>query len=216
MPVEGFEVIVANDDADPIASDALDGLQGKVLQGPFGGLSAALNAAMQVARADYLTVSADDDLVLPRKLEALADALDQADAGTAAVFGWPVYTDFAGTVLPVGPDGCPKGVRGFLAAFPVVTLDVALRVGLYVHGTAPMYRRWALERVAQGAQVWDESLPTAEEFDLHHRLLRFAGVFRGVDVPVVTYRAGGKHMSWKRERGKRPREIMNRIYAKVA
>jgi hypothetical protein len=36
-----------------------------------------------------------------------------------------------------------------------------------------------------------------------------------VDLPVVTYRAGGKHQGYKSERGKRPREIMNRIYEKV-
>jgi hypothetical protein len=98
---------------------------------------------------------------------------------------------------------------------PVVTLETALEQGLYVHGTATMYRRSAWERIAENGKVWDESLPTAEEFDLHLRLLKFAGVFRAVDLPVVTYRAGGKHQGYKSERGKRPREVMNRIYAKV-
>jgi hypothetical protein len=102
-------------------------------------------------------------------------------------------------------------VSQFLRDHPVVTSEIALSRGLYVHGTAPMYRRAGIEQIGG----WDESLPTAEEFDLHHRLLKFVGPFRGVDIAVVTYRAGGKHVAHKSERGQRPRAVMDRIYAKV-
>jgi glycosyltransferase involved in cell wall biosynthesis len=210
-----FEVIVVNDGgpADEVPALPL-GLQGVVLHQPVNrGLSAALNRAYAHSVGRYVTVASDDDLVLPHKLLALSEALDKADEGTAATFGWPIHTDYLGNNL-----GCPEKVHQFLRDYPVVTSEIALSVGMYVHGTAPMYRREALDRIVDPVtgQLWDESLPTAEEFDLHHRLLRFAGVFRAVDLPVVTYRAGGKHQSHKSERGKRPRAIMNRIYAKVS
>jgi glycosyltransferase involved in cell wall biosynthesis len=205
-----FEVIVVNDGGTDAPEIPL-GLQGYVVRHPENrGLSAALNTAFACATGEYVTVSADDDLVLPHKLLGLSSALDNAPADTSAVFGWPIHTTHDGVHL-----GCPELVKAFLVKHPVVTLETALEQGLYVHGTATMYRRSAWERVAVDGKVWDESLPTAEEFDLHLRLLKFAGVFRAVDLPVVTYRAGGKHQGYKSERGKRPREIMNRIYEKV-
>ena len=204
-----FEVIVVNDGGEPVG-DLPVGLQGCVAYQENKGLSAALNFAFSMATGDYVTVSADDDLVLPHKLLGLSRALDQAPDDTSAVYGWPIYTTYDGEQL-----GCPSAVREFLVKHPVVTLETVLSEGLYVHGTATMYRRSAWERIAEHGKVWDESLPTAEEFDLHHRLLKFVGPFRAVDLPVVTYRAGGKHQSFKRERGKRPRDVMNRIYAKV-
>lgn len=205
MPQADFEVIVANDDTARLPDGLMDGLYGRILQGPFGGQSAANNAALAVATGDYVTVAHDDDLVLPQKLAALSAALDAAGPDIVAVFGWPIYTDDEGMQI-----GCPPTVSGFMARHPVVTYADVEREGLQVHGTALLYRRSALESIGG----WDDSLPTAEEFDLHLRLLKFAGDFRAVDVPVVTYRAGGKHTAYRR--GKRPREIMRRIYDKLA
>jgi GT2 family glycosyltransferase len=203
-----FEVIVVNDGGPADAVPPIPaGLTGQVIHLPENqGLSAALNVAFAASVGRYVTVSSDDDLVLSHKLLALSVALDAAPDDTAAVFGYPIYTDVLGREI-----GCPESVRRFLREHPVVTSEIALSRGLYVHGTAPMYRRSGIEAIGG----WDETLPTAEEFDLHHRLLRFVGVFRGVDVAVVTYRAGGKHLAHKSERGKRPRSVMDRIYAKV-
>lgn len=209
MPPGEFEVIVVNDGGEPVGELPL-GLQGCVSYQSNRGLSSALNHAFEMATGEYVTVSADDDLVLPHKLLGLSKALDRAPADTGAVFGWPIHTTHDGTHL-----GCPELIKAFLVKHPVVTLETALGVGLYVHGTATMYRRSAWEAIAVDGKVWDESLPTSEEFDLHLRLLKHVGPFRAVDLPVVTYRLGGKHQSFKNERGKRPREIMNRIYAKV-
>ena len=208
-----FEVIVVNDGGPATEIPEIPlGLQGYVIHHPENrGLSAALNTAYAHSTGRYITVSADDDLVLPHKLLALSVALDKAPEDTAAVFGLPINTDYAGNNL-----GTPEKVREFLLKYPVVTSEIALSVGMFVHGTAPMYRRSAIEAIRNpDGTWWDESLPTAEEFDFHHRLLKFAGVFRGLDLPVVTYRAGGKHMGQKSERGRRPRAIMNRIYDKV-
>lgn len=204
MPKAEFEVIVANDGGPRIEHRILDGLQGQVVNLPENrGQSAANNAALAVAKGEYVTVAHDDDTVLPEKLRVLSHALDQCGPEVSAVFGWPVYADEAGN-----ESICPPNIRAFFDAHPIVTLQHAMEEGLYVHGTALLYRKSALDAIGG----WDESLPTAEEFDLHLRLLHTQGVFKAVDVAAVTYRAGGKHLAYK---GKRPREVMNRIYAKV-
>jgi glycosyltransferase involved in cell wall biosynthesis len=200
-----FEVIVVNDGG--TASEVPDlpmGLQGEVVHKPTNkGLSAALNVALSMAVGEYVTVSADDDLVLPHKLLGLSVALDKASPAISATFGWPIYTDRQGNQL-----GCPEKVREFMRKHPVVTSEIALSEGLYVHGTAPMYRASALRQVGG----WNERMPTAEEWDMNHRLLKFAGPFLAVDLPVVTYRAGGKHAQFKSDGGRRPREIMRLTY----
>ena len=204
MPTSDFEVIVVNDGGPAIHADLLDGLQGKVINCPANrGLSAALNTGLAHATGEYLTLASDDDLVLPDKLLALCDALDAAGPEVVATFGLPIYTDADGQDL-----GCPPAVSAFAHTHPIVTSEIALSEGLYVHGTGLVYRTSAI----RDAGGWDESLPTAEEWDLHHRLLKWSGVFQFVDVFAVTYRAGGKHAQYK---GKRPREVMNRIYDKL-
>lgn len=204
MPRDDFEMLVINDGGTPPRLGLLDGLHGVVInRATNGGLSAALNAGLAHAKGDYLTLASDDDLVLPNKLLALCDALEQEPYSTVATFGLPIYTDLIGN-----EKGCPETVRDFALRHPLVTSDVALAEGLYVHGTALVYRT-AVVREAGG---WDETLPTAEEWDLHHRLLRFHGPFRFVDVFAVTYREGGKHCQYH---GKRPRSVMNRIYDKL-
>lgn len=204
MASERFEVIVINDGGETIRDGLLTGLRGMVLTQPANmGLSAALNAGLRHATGEYLTLASDDDLVLPDKLLALSDALDAEPATTVATFGLPIYTDLLGY-----EKGCPPAVSAFAARHPVVTSEIALAEGLYVHGTGLMYRT----QVVRDAGGWDETLHTAEEWDLHHRLLRFHGVFRFVDAFVVTYREGGKHCQYH---GKRPRHVMNRIYDKL-
>lgn len=204
MPRHAFEVILANDGGPHISPDVLDGLVGQVLNLPENrGQSAANNAALRIASGEYVTVAHDDDKVLPQKLSTLTAALDACGPEVSAVFGWPVYADAAGN-----ESICPPNIRTFFDTHPVVTLQHAMEDGLFVHGTALLYRKSALDAIGG----WDETLPTAEEFDLHLRLLHTQGVFRAVDVPVVTYRAGGKHLAYK---GKRPRAVMDRIYAKV-
>lgn len=204
MPLSDFEVIVINDGGPAVEANVLDGLTGQVVNQPQNrGLSAALNAGLACARAPYCTIASDDDLVLPDKLRALSDALDQAPEHVVATFGLPVYTDEMGVPL-----GVPPHVRAFATTHPLVTSQVALIEGLHVHGTGLVYRTASI----RDAGGWDETLPTAEEWDLHHRLLRYHGLFQFVDVEVVTYRKGGKHAQY---RGKRPREVMDRIYAKL-
>ena len=199
-----FEVIVVNDGGPEITDYLLDGLRGMVINRPMnGGLSAALNTGLAMARGAYLTLASDDDLVLPDKLRVLSEALDACAPEVVATFGLPIYTDEDGT-----EKGCPEKVREFAVRHPTVTSEAALAEGLYVHGTGLLYRT----HVIREAGGWDESLPTAEEWNLHHRLLKFHGVFRFVDAFVVTYREGGKHVQYK---GKRPRSVMSRIYDKL-
>lgn len=212
MAPADFEVIVVNDGGCPVDPVLPAPLNGMVLNQPENrGQSAALNMALRHVRGRYVTVANDDDTVLPVKLARLAEALDVAPPEVSAVYGLPVYTEHDGSVL-----GCPAAVRAFMDRHPVVTSAIALADGLLVHGTAAMYRRDMMDRVQLApGEWWDEQLPTAEEWDFHHRLLRFAGPFHAVPVEVVTYRAGGKHGRCKTENGKRPRATMHRIYDRL-
>jgi hypothetical protein len=84
--------------------------------------------------------------------------------------------------------------------------------GLFVHGTATMYRKASLDRIGG----WDETLGTAEEYDAHLRMLHAGIVFQGVNAVTVTYRkhAGGKSFDRKRRRAMRV-GVMAKIYARL-
>lgn len=185
MEPDQYEVIVVNDGgASPrqvVERSTLARV--RLIEQAHQGLSAALNTALVQARAPYCTVSADDDHVLPDKLTVLANALD-GDPGTTAAYGLPRYLNPRGQ-----PIARPAPLLRFLHRYPRLTwTDVQAGSGLWIHGTAPMYRTEAVRQI----EGWDEALRTAEEYDLHLRLLHAGGVFVGLPVDVVTYRAGGK------------------------
>lgn len=200
------EVLVLNDGGDPPDLTGLR-LRCRLLNLPHVGQSAALNAGLAEARGRYVTVAQDDDLVLPGKLEALGSVLDATPATVGAVYSLPLYTDAAGNPLTT-----PPRLIHYLAAHPTVTWATIRASGLFIHGTATMYRRVALEAVGG----WDAALQTAEEYDLHLRLLKAGFAFRGVNAVTVTYRrhVGGKSQDRFRRRRLRA-GVMAGIYARL-
>jgi glycosyltransferase involved in cell wall biosynthesis len=204
-----FEVLILNDGGEmPAPPPFFDDVTVRVCNLPHAGQSAALNAGLALARGTYVTVAQDDDLVLPEKLAVLIAALDAAEMDTGAVYSLPAYTDEAGD-----PIATPPGLRRYLEAHPTVRWADVERDGLFIHGTATMYRRVALEAIGG----WDPALPTAEEFDLHLRLLKAAWTFQAVDAVTVTYRqhAGGKSQVRSRRRSVLRQETLRRIYANL-
>lgn len=202
-----FEVLVLNDGG---VSPDLTGYSGMILKGfdlPARGQSATLNHGIAQSAGQYLTVAEDDDLMLPRKLAVLGAALDAADLTVGAVYSLPQYTDVRGAHVDT-----PPRLRRYLEAHPTVAWEDVQASGFFVHGTGTMYRRTALESVGG----WDEGLTTAEEYDLHLRLLYQGWTFAAVDAVTVTYRQhpGGKSQAVKRRRGMLRKEALARIYAK--
>ena len=205
MPARDFEVVVVNDGGTDVRHVWMAAeLPGQYLTVKHGGQGAALNAALAASTGRYVTVAHDDDLVLPAKLSALADALDK-NPWAVASYGLPIPTDEAGKRFPT-----PAQITRFVVAHRRLEwAHIDRGDGLWVHGTATMYRREALEQI----KGWDTVLKTAEEYDLHLRLLKDAGPFVGVAVPVVTYRAGGKSKHF-RVRNRR-KAAMDRIYKRL-
>jgi GT2 family glycosyltransferase len=203
-----FEVIVLNDGGSIPPPVRFPGLALTTINLRHGGQSAALNFGLSLAKGTYVTVAQDDDLVLPDKISVLTQALDDAEMDTGAVYSLPKYTDENNEPLE-----CSPKLRGYLHAHPTVTWGDVLEDGLFIHGTGTMYRRIVLQAIGG----WDETLQTAEEYDLHLRLLKAGWTFQAVDAVTVTYRRhrGGKSQVIRRERKKMREGVMERIYAKV-
>jgi alpha-1,6-rhamnosyltransferase len=199
---DAYEVLVLNDGGDPVLEVARNaGLrQWQYRDLPHKGQSGACNAGLALAQGEYLTVAHDDDLVLPDKLLTLSASMRDRDV----VYGLPQYTDIRGI-----PTYIPPLLRPFQEKYPVLTWqDIEAGSGLWVHGTATMYRTSVLKDIGG----WDEELPTAEEYDLHLRLLYAGHAFHAVPREVVTYRAGGKSRT-PAVRAQRA-DAFTRIYAK--
>jgi glycosyltransferase involved in cell wall biosynthesis len=205
MAPDEYEVLVLNDGGIPVP-DLVAGMGWpfRYHELPHRGLCATLNSGLDRARGTYLTVCADDDTVLPDGLACRVDALD-ADLSASVVYGLPVYHSTRGALL-----ARPVQLRRFMARYPRLTwADIEAGSGLWVHGTGPMYRT----RDVRAIGGWDAGIQTAEEYDLHLRLLKAGGCFVPVDQDVVTYRAGGKSRN-PRTRAIR-KQALDRIYRRL-
>lgn len=123
-----------------------------------------INRGLEKAGGEYIKILAEDDVLTPQCLEILVEGIQGYDF---------VYSDgeFFGDL-----QGWPE--RSF---DKTVTLESMLE-GNGINGGAVLYRRWIMEEVGG----WDESLWTAEEYDLHLRLIK-AG-YRHRHVPGIVHR----------------------------
>jgi len=168
--------------------------------------SQAINAGLAIARGDRVSIVQDDDTVLPgglAKMSAVLDTHPEADA----VYSLPQYTNVRGTYIET-----PTRLHGYLNAHPTIRWDDVQRDGLFIHGTATMYRRALLAKIGG----WDPDLGTAEEYDAHLRMLHGGATFVAVPAVTVTYRRhpGGKSQDRFRRRQMR-QGVMAKIYARL-
>lgn len=176
-PADRIEIVVVHDGPTNAPAPDLHGLQGQYYVAPKAGLSASVNAAFARSHGHFVTVLADDDWIFPHKLTVLATALQAFPERVVYALG-----------MHIAPNGerfvPPRSVR-FLMEQPIVNWDtIVRRRGLRVHGTALMYRRAVWEEHGP----WDESLPTAEEWEFHLRLLYQGERFRAVHSVTDAYR----------------------------
>jgi alpha-1,6-rhamnosyltransferase len=205
MAPTDYEVLVLNDGGSSVHDVVMmAGYPFRCHDFPHRGLCATLNSGLDHAQGMYLTVCADDDTVLPDGIACRVDALD-ADHLANVAYGLPVYTSRTGEQL-----ARPVQLRRFMARYPRLTWkDIEAGSGLWIHGTGPMYRTQDVRAIGG----WDAEIGTAEEYDLHLRLLKAGAVFIPVDQDVVTYRAGGKSRD-PNIRGSRKRTF-DRIYGRL-
>ena len=165
-----------------------------------GGLSAAVNRALELARAELCTVLPDDDTVLPNKLEAMVPIFERGEVDVA--YSLPRYFG--------AQSGTPARLRRFLRAHPVLTwAHIERGDGLWVHGTATMYRT----RLCREIGGWDTKLKTGEEYEFHLRLLQAGHDFHAVDAVTTGYRVhpGGKSVTLRKNRSAMRRYILNKL-----
>lgn len=139
------------------------------------GPSAARNTGIAASSAPYVTFLDADDFLYQHSIKRRVEALQAADSDVVA----GVFCDWQTTAETEGrnPPSRAPAERD--------------RVVGFVHGpecpfivTAPVVRRSILELVGG----FDESLPTAEDFDLWIRVLRAGYTFAYVPMIGVAYR----------------------------
>lgn len=199
-PDDAYEAVVVNDGGTGTNRKNLRkiwngkcGLQYARIE--HGGQSAANNRALELAQGEYLTVVQDDDFIYPKKLRLLAGFLD-AHPEADVVYSLPQYVDLKGQEIPT-----PPKMRRFARAHPRLTwADVEGGSNMWIHGTSTMYRT----NVLRDAGGWDVNLRTAEEWELHLRLLKMGHDFFAVAKVTTAYRIhpGNKSAEYRKNRAK--------------
>lgn len=170
---ENFELLVVDDgeeDMGPLLDEFADD-RIRYFRSPRKGKPSALNAALIVAKGEYIAYLDDDDLYYPWHLQTLVCALTNRPTYGLA------YTDMVvGYCLP-----SDNGHR-VVTSHPFVKWEYdrsLLRAGNYIPNLAIMHRRALVDQ----AGPYDERLPLLEDWDK----LRWVSCFTDfLHVPMIT------------------------------
>ncbi len=180
-----YEIIVINDGSPDteILEQILCDYQGRIVyfKKENGGVASARNAGISLARGKYLAMLDSDDIWLPEYLEkqvsSLAAGLDIAASYTnAMIFG-----------------DSPLAGKDFMSIFPSegeVTFRTMIEEKVHVVGTS-----MALREVVIDAGMYDETLPTSEDFDLWLRIAHQGWRIVYNKQPLFRYRRRGGCLS---------------------
>jgi hypothetical protein len=177
---QAIEVIVSDDGSIDGTAEALTPYRDRItyLRNDHGGVAAARNAALEVARGEFFAVLDADDRYLPERLEALGElAMARPDLDLLCT---DALLEHEGRVVGTFGEGCPFAVEEQRAAI----LERCFCAW-------PAVRRKTL--VAAGA--FDESLRTGSDWECAIRLL-FSGAVAGlVDDPLYSYRVHDRSLT---------------------
>lgn len=175
------ECIVVDDGSTDETSSVLRNFDGRVrvIHQPHRGVSAARNAAIRVARGEYVAFLDGDDWWHPPKLQAQVGLLDARPAIGCAGCGLEhVYPDGRVERIPGKPN--PHDRR---AAHRHIALR---RFWVSGSGSGAMVRRSVLDRVG----LFDETLVAAEDWDLWLRIAAETDIANVDDILVSINRHG--------------------------
>jgi glycosyltransferase involved in cell wall biosynthesis len=161
------EVIVVDDgstDGTYAQLERLAGRRVRIARRPHGGIAAARNAGISLARGRYIAFLDSDDLLLPRYLELAGEVLERADRLGFAYTDAYAFDPVAGLVGPrrmeggtpptPPPDDCER-----------FQLELLRRNFVYVSAIVP-------RSVLEALGGFDESLGAAEDYELWLRIVR--------------------------------------------
>ncbi len=177
--LDDLELVVVDDassDATPAILAAVGDKRLRVLrQEERRGIAGGRNLGLAACRAPYVAVLDHDDVSLPGRLAAQAAYLD-AHPGTVLV-GTGVRT--------------LRGERSSLAGRPAPAGEAGVRLQMHLANaltwSSVMFRRSALEAVAEDGRVLRQDFEPADDFDLYHRLMLQGNVAR-LDAVLTEYR----------------------------
>jgi GT2 family glycosyltransferase len=186
--VDGLEVVVCDDGSRDETPAFLGGLEDprvrRLSRARPGGVAAARNACLAVARGEFITWLDSDDLYEPGALAELAAVLE-ADATIGMVHAAHHVIDAHGAPLPDWPqvfktDRVEEGHEAF----------AELVLENYVAAPTVMVRRSAHERVGP----YDEVLEQGEDWEMWLRLTLDAGIAYRAE-PLARYRYHSRSLS---------------------
>lgn len=143
-----FELILVDDGSPDSCGAMCDAYAARdprvrVIHRENGGLSAARNSGMEIARGKYMTFIDSDDYVAPRYLEALLQAAEEADA-EISVCRPLVFED---GLTPELPETDPSSRRKTVSGRDAVTALYQGKAELPVNAWGKLYRTSLLSRL---------------------------------------------------------------------
>jgi hypothetical protein len=175
-----FELIVCDDGSTDGTAAAIEPYRDRItyLRKERGGAASARNAALAIAKGEFLAVLDADDAYLPERLEALADL------GSARP-----DLDLLCTDAFFELDGRVVGTFGETCPFEVVDQRAAILERCFC--AWPAIRRTTLLRVGG----FDESLRTGSDWECVIRILHAGAAAGLVDEPLYRYRVHGASLT---------------------
>jgi hypothetical protein len=187
------EVIVCDDGSNDDLAAALEpyGAFVRLLRGEHRGVAAARNELLRAAGADFVVPLDADDVYAPTRLQRLAElAAARPDL------------DLLGTDATFVSGGRPTG--SFSAGSPFAAERQAEAILDRCFLICPAMRRIRLLEIGG----YDESLRTAEDWDVCIRLILTGSVAGSVDEPLLEYRLGSESLTARRSETLRERVLM--------
>lgn len=182
---ENCEVIVVNDGStDETEQIALSyGDRIRYFSKENGGVSTALNVGIENMEGEYFSWLSHDDVYYPWKIERQMNALSQRGDDRTIVYGnWDRLQMPEGVVRALPPNYRYRGRDYWCELRPVL-------FGL-INGCTILIHKSHFER----AGLFDESLMTAQDYDMWFRIFRNQQVIH-LDEPLIMYRVHEKQGS---------------------
>lgn len=177
------EVLVCDDGSNDDLVGALEPFGGfvRLLRGEHRGVAAARNRLLEAATADFVVPLDADDVYAPTRLQRLAElAAARPDL------------DLLNTDATFVSDGRPAGRFSERTPFAVEHQAEAILDRCFL--ICPAMRRTRLLEIGG----YDESLRTAEDWDVCLRLILTGSAAGSIPEPLLEYRLGGESLTARR------------------
>ncbi len=201
-----YELVVVDDgstDATPdILAAAGDARMRVIRNAECQGIAGGRNIGLAACVGDYVAVLDHDDVSLPERLARQVAYLD----------GHPQVV-LVGTAVEILRDGVASDPEQVAHVSPI-GMRMMLHLGNPLTWSSVMFRRSALQRVAEDKAVLRDAAVPADDFDLYHRLLALGEAAR-LDGVLTQYRWHTSNTTYRlaSQMAERAALVLSRAYA---